>query len=126
MLMDFLASLSINQSERKNYASKTCQAERKSLMTTKPIINADFGVLRQVLRIFMRSLNLWDLALDKKRKSETQKFCFVRVWKSAGFQDRTNHSRIVTCKQKKSQPHKTKSAEKGTHCFSPITSIYYN
>ncbi len=46
--------------------------------------------------IFMMSLNLWDLALHKKRKSETKRFCLAQVWKSAGFQDRTNHSLTVT------------------------------
>jgi hypothetical protein len=42
------------------------------------------------------SLNLWDLALDKKRKSETQSFSLVRGWKSAGFLRRTNHSTTVS------------------------------
>ena len=34
---------------------------------TMPIINADFWHLRQGLCIFIMSLNLWDLALHRKK-----------------------------------------------------------
>jgi hypothetical protein len=37
-------------------------------MLTSPIINADLGVIRQGLCIFSMSLNLWDLAVTKKKK----------------------------------------------------------
>jgi len=47
------------------------------------------------------SLNLWDLALDKKRKSETQRFSLVRGGKSVGFLPRTKHSRTVVVHIKK-------------------------
>jgi hypothetical protein len=40
--------------------------------------NADFRAKTKGLCIFMKSLNLMDLALDKKRKSETKSFSFVR------------------------------------------------
>ncbi len=61
-----------------------------------PIINADLWVLRQGLCIFIRSQNLWDFALDKKRKNKTKSFCLARSWKSVGFLRRTNHSRDVS------------------------------
>lgn len=40
--------------------------------------NADFCAKSKGLCTFMKSLNLWDLALDKKRKSETKSFSLVR------------------------------------------------
>ncbi len=40
-------------------------------MTTKPKCNAGFRAEPKGLCIFMKSLNLMDLALDKKRKSKT-------------------------------------------------------
>ncbi len=43
-----------------------------------PKRNAGFWGKTKGLRIFMKSLNLWDLALDKKRKSKTKSFSFVR------------------------------------------------
>ncbi len=43
-----------------------------------PIINVGFGFLRQGLCIFMRSQNLWDFALNKKRKNKTKRFRYVR------------------------------------------------
>ena len=43
-----------------------------------PKRNADFRVKPKGLCIFMKSLNLMDLALDKKRKSKTISFSFVR------------------------------------------------
>ena len=43
-----------------------------------PKRNADFGAKTKGLCIFIKSLNLWDLALDKKRKSKTKSFSFVR------------------------------------------------
>jgi len=43
----------------------------------------------------MTSLNLWDLALDKKRKSETQRFSLAQDRKSVGFPPRTKHSLTV-------------------------------
>jgi hypothetical protein len=39
-------------------------------MTTKPKRNADFRFKRKGLCIFIKSLNLWDLALDKKNKTK--------------------------------------------------------
>ncbi len=36
-------------------------------MTTKPIRNEDFRAKSKGLSIFMRSQNLWDFALDKKK-----------------------------------------------------------
>jgi hypothetical protein len=54
--------------------------------------NAGFGVKSDGLRIFMRSQNLMDFALDKKNKSKTKSFCLARSWKSVGFLRRTNHS----------------------------------
>ena len=43
-----------------------------------PKRNAGFRAKSNGLCIFMKSLNLWDLALDKKRKSKTKSFSFVR------------------------------------------------
>ncbi len=43
-----------------------------------PKRNAGFWAKSKGLRIFRRSLNLWDLALDKKRKRKTKSFSFVR------------------------------------------------
>ena len=40
--------------------------------------NADFRAKTNGLCIFIMSLNLMDLALDKKRKSKTISFSFVR------------------------------------------------
>ena len=50
---------------------------RKQRTLTKPKRNADFRVKPKGLCIFMKSLNLMDLALDKKRKSKTISFSYV-------------------------------------------------
>jgi uncharacterized protein involved in cysteine biosynthesis len=42
-------------------------------MTTKPIRNADFWAKTNGLCIFMRSQNLWDFALDKKKINQNKK-----------------------------------------------------
>ena len=42
-----------------------------------PKRNAGFWAKSKGLCIFMMSLNLWDLALDKKRKRKTKSFSLV-------------------------------------------------
>ena len=74
---------------------KLANSDGKKLPLTMPIIHADLWALSEGLCIFMMSLNLWDLALDKKRKSKTKSFSLARERKSAGFPPRTNHSRDV-------------------------------
>tara|TARA_A100000171_G_C2106164_1_gene132430 strand:- start:479 stop:604 length:126 start_codon:yes stop_codon:yes gene_type:complete len=41
-------------------------------LPTIPKRNADFGAKSKGLRIFMKSLNLMDLALDKKKEKAKQ------------------------------------------------------
>ena len=68
------------------------------------IINTDFGLKRQGLCMFVMSQNLWDFASCKKKKqNKTQSFCLARDRKSAGFQNRTNHSRAVVTHSQKYQ-----------------------
>ena len=54
---------------------------RKQRTLTMPKRNADFRAKPKGLCIFIKSLNLMDLALDKKRKSKTISFSFVRIRK---------------------------------------------
>ena len=50
-----------------------------------PKRNAGFEAKPKGLCIFIKPLNLWDLALDKKRKSETKSFSFG-LWRNGnGF-----------------------------------------
>ena len=46
-------------------------------MPTKPKRNADFRANSKGLCIFMKPLNLMDLALEQKRKSKTISFSYV-------------------------------------------------
>jgi hypothetical protein len=55
---------------------------------TKPKRNADFRAKSKGLCIFIKSLNLMDLALDKKRKSKT--WCIVHNLRD------THHTQVVT------------------------------
>lgn len=64
-------------------------------MTTKPISNAGLGFKRRGLRIFIRSRNLWDFALDKKRKNKTKRFRYVSGGKQTLVCPRTVHSSAV-------------------------------
>lgn len=47
--------------------------ERKKRVVTMPKRNADFRANPKGLCIFIKSLNLMDLALDKKKKKQNQK-----------------------------------------------------
>lgn len=69
--------------------NRSCLLIRVTTDYTMPII--DLWFKRKGLCIFMMSLNLWDLALEKK-KSETKIFCLARSWKSVGFLRCTNHN----------------------------------
>ena len=51
---------------------------KKTLHTTEPKRNTGFRAKPKGLCIFTKSLNLMDLALDKKRKSKTISLSFVR------------------------------------------------
>jgi len=46
-----------------------------------PKRNADFRAKPTGMCIFIKSLNLMDLALDKKRKSKTISFSYLGRWK---------------------------------------------
>ena len=67
--VDGLSSLFMNTINQNAVITQTKRAKQnaKSLMTTKPIRNADFWAKTNGLCIFMRSQNLWDFALDKKK-----------------------------------------------------------
>ena len=45
----------------------------KVLLTTKPKSNADFRAKPKGMCIFMKSLNLMDLALEQKKKKQNNK-----------------------------------------------------
>ena len=65
-LSSLFAEITTNQNVIVTQAKRAKQ-NAKSLMTTKPIRNADFWAKTNGLRIFMKSQNLWDFALDKKK-----------------------------------------------------------
>ena len=50
-----------------NLKQKTIFGWNKKRVTTKPKRNADFRAKTKGLCKFMKSLNLWDLALDEKK-----------------------------------------------------------
>ena len=60
-----------------------------------PKRNAGFRAKSKGLCIFMKSLNLWDLALNEKKKSKTKSFSFVRRRKLNDSLHRTTLSRTV-------------------------------
>ncbi|KGK28666.1 hypothetical protein EL45_19655 [Cellulophaga sp. E6(2014)] len=49
---------------------------------TMPKRNADFRAKPKGLCIFIKSLNLWDLALDKKKKKQNKKISLCGWWKA--------------------------------------------
>jgi hypothetical protein len=76
MLMDFLASLlrwtSLGRNNKGNGIFRAYSNVSPQYVTT-PIRNADFWAKTNGLCIFMRSQNLWDFALDKKKINQNKK-----------------------------------------------------
>lgn len=66
--MDF--QLERNKSENVKIRAYSCVSQ---LVVTMPIRNADFWAKTNGLRIFMRSQNLWDFALDRKKINQNTK-----------------------------------------------------
>ncbi len=62
-----------------------------------PIINVGFRFLSQGLCIFMKSLNLWDLALDKKEQAKPKALASCADGNEKFPCFRTTLSRNVTC-----------------------------